>query len=361
MSNGLPTLSYVNSQYRHSGHLDDSEVGLTYFGARYYAPMLGRWISPDPLRIHAMAGDLNPYGFVAGSPLRFVDPVGFDECDPDITSCEGPPDCSDQKCPSGEGPGYGGGGGGGGRGSGATGGSRGSGAPPTPPPNPGVPVKAFDSVTGAVALATGQQNVQVDLPGGNYLNTSRVRIAAANALSAELVDALLDPFHAQSAVPNPLASWLKESLRINAGESGEGDLSEFFGKAAVFAGGFLIGGPAEDAPIASTELEGIALKAGETAGEGYHGHHIFPQLKAFAKYWKQAGIDIHNFRVTLLEGTHLDQLHNRSVFGPGGIWNATWKKFFADNPGKTFTEDELFIQASEMLHTFRIPYYSPRP
>ena len=93
-----------------------------------------------------MAGDLNPYGFVAGSPLRFVDPVGLDECDPDITSCEGPPpDCSDEKCPSGEGPGYGGGGGGGGRGSGATGGSSGSGAPPTPPPNPGVPVETVDS------------------------------------------------------------------------------------------------------------------------------------------------------------------------------------------------------------------------
>jgi RHS repeat-associated protein len=49
---------------RYTGHWDNAEVGLVYFGARYFAPQLGRWISPDPLTIHSLAGDLNPYAFV---------------------------------------------------------------------------------------------------------------------------------------------------------------------------------------------------------------------------------------------------------------------------------------------------------
>lgn len=62
---------------RYTGHWDDAEVGLVYFGARYYSPQLSRWISPDPLTIHGLAGDPNPYGFVSGSPMANVDPFGL--------------------------------------------------------------------------------------------------------------------------------------------------------------------------------------------------------------------------------------------------------------------------------------------
>ena len=35
-------------RYRFSGKERDDETGLYYFGARYYAPWLGRWTSTDP-------------------------------------------------------------------------------------------------------------------------------------------------------------------------------------------------------------------------------------------------------------------------------------------------------------------------
>ena len=34
--------------HRFTGKETDVEVGLQYFGTRYYAPGLGRWLSPDP-------------------------------------------------------------------------------------------------------------------------------------------------------------------------------------------------------------------------------------------------------------------------------------------------------------------------
>lgn len=65
--------------YRFSGKEDDIEVGLTYFGQRYYLAELGRFISPDPLTIHGNASDWNPYAYVRGGVTRRRDPLGLDE------------------------------------------------------------------------------------------------------------------------------------------------------------------------------------------------------------------------------------------------------------------------------------------
>jgi RHS repeat-associated protein len=65
--------------HRFTGKEDDVELGLVYFGKRYYAPMLGRWISADPLAVHVPGrADLNVYAYVHGMPLAAVDPVGLE-------------------------------------------------------------------------------------------------------------------------------------------------------------------------------------------------------------------------------------------------------------------------------------------
>ncbi|MEZ4259883.1 MAG: RHS repeat-associated core domain-containing protein [Polyangiaceae bacterium] len=63
--------------YRFTGKEEDVEVGLTYFGARYYHARLGRWMSPDPLTVHGLGADLNPYAYVGGNVLGAVDPWGL--------------------------------------------------------------------------------------------------------------------------------------------------------------------------------------------------------------------------------------------------------------------------------------------
>ncbi|MEN2393438.1 RHS repeat-associated core domain-containing protein [Pseudomonas halotolerans] len=58
---------------RYSGKEMDAS-GVYYYGARYYAPWLQRWVSADP------AGDvdgLNLYGFVANNPMTFTDDQGL--------------------------------------------------------------------------------------------------------------------------------------------------------------------------------------------------------------------------------------------------------------------------------------------
>jgi RHS repeat-associated protein len=63
-------------RYRYCGKERDEETGLSYHGARYYAPWLGRWASADPIGI----GDgLNLYRYVSNNPVNRVDARGTDE------------------------------------------------------------------------------------------------------------------------------------------------------------------------------------------------------------------------------------------------------------------------------------------
>jgi|GEM_PF-816301 len=64
--------------YRFTGKEEDVEVGLQYFGKRFLNPLLGRWISADPLAVHAPGeADLNLYAYVHGTVLASTDPLGL--------------------------------------------------------------------------------------------------------------------------------------------------------------------------------------------------------------------------------------------------------------------------------------------
>jgi RHS repeat-associated protein len=58
---------------------DQAETGLYYYGLRYYAPWLGRWISVDPLA----ANGESSYGYVRNRPVSLVDQKGAAPGDPE--------------------------------------------------------------------------------------------------------------------------------------------------------------------------------------------------------------------------------------------------------------------------------------
>jgi len=60
-------------RYRYSGKERDDESGLYYYGVRYYAPWMGRWISADPI---GEKGGSNLYEFVTNDPLNTIDKEG---------------------------------------------------------------------------------------------------------------------------------------------------------------------------------------------------------------------------------------------------------------------------------------------
>ena len=67
--------SAVQARYktlRYSGKERDA-TGLYYYGARFYAPWLQRWINPDPA---GTLDGLNLYRMLRNNPLRFIDEEG---------------------------------------------------------------------------------------------------------------------------------------------------------------------------------------------------------------------------------------------------------------------------------------------
>ncbi len=56
----------------------DDETGLYYYGARYYDPSLGRFITPDPTIQHPYdPQDLNRYTYARNNPVNLIDPDGY--------------------------------------------------------------------------------------------------------------------------------------------------------------------------------------------------------------------------------------------------------------------------------------------
>jgi len=54
-------------------------TGLYYYGARYYDPSIGRFISADPISIPAGAvAALSRYSYSYNNPLKYIDPSGLD-------------------------------------------------------------------------------------------------------------------------------------------------------------------------------------------------------------------------------------------------------------------------------------------
>jgi RHS repeat-associated protein len=65
-------------RYLFQGREYSEATGLTNFRARWYAPELGRWLSPDPI---GLEGGLNLYEFCDSNPLNFRDPDGLFACE----------------------------------------------------------------------------------------------------------------------------------------------------------------------------------------------------------------------------------------------------------------------------------------
>ncbi|WP_083207144.1 RHS repeat-associated core domain-containing protein [Pseudomonas sp. 24 R 17] len=72
----------VDNPLRFQGQYFDSESGLHYNRHRYYNPDIGRYLTPDPVKL---AGGINAYQYVP-NPTGWVDPLG-------LTSCPGTAGC----------------------------------------------------------------------------------------------------------------------------------------------------------------------------------------------------------------------------------------------------------------------------
>jgi RHS repeat-associated protein len=61
----------------YTGHVNDADSGLVYMQARYYDPLIGRFLSTDPMGPSpANLQHFNRYSYAYNNPVRFTDPDG---------------------------------------------------------------------------------------------------------------------------------------------------------------------------------------------------------------------------------------------------------------------------------------------
>ena len=66
-----------HSDFLFSGKELDAETGNYYYGARYYAPRIGIWLSPDPMQLKYP--HVSSYSFCHNNPLNRIDLMGMDD------------------------------------------------------------------------------------------------------------------------------------------------------------------------------------------------------------------------------------------------------------------------------------------
>ncbi|PXX09482.1 RHS repeat-associated protein [Nitrosomonas ureae] len=66
-----------NNRLWFTGKPYDNDTGLTYLGARYYSPLLGRFMGVDPVDVNPEnIHSFNRYAYANNNPYKFVDPDG---------------------------------------------------------------------------------------------------------------------------------------------------------------------------------------------------------------------------------------------------------------------------------------------
>ncbi|MBL7661753.1 RHS repeat protein [bacterium] len=74
----ITTTGGINNNFRYGGkygyYYDEQVYGMYLAGARWYAPDLYRWMSRDPIEY---SGGDNMFAYVAGNPVKYVDPSGL--------------------------------------------------------------------------------------------------------------------------------------------------------------------------------------------------------------------------------------------------------------------------------------------
>jgi len=67
-----------SSSYKFTGKELDDATGLYFYGARYYDPSIGRFITADPTVQHpGDPQDLNRYSYCRNNPVNLIDPLGY--------------------------------------------------------------------------------------------------------------------------------------------------------------------------------------------------------------------------------------------------------------------------------------------
>ncbi len=84
-----PLCGLDDNQRGYTNHVYDKDIGLTYMQARYYDPVVGRFMGIDPIGVRLNEQTtFNSYAYAANNPYKFIDPDGMAIGDPEADNSD---------------------------------------------------------------------------------------------------------------------------------------------------------------------------------------------------------------------------------------------------------------------------------
>jgi RHS repeat-associated protein len=300
--------SFAWKRYRFTGKERDSARGLDYFGARYYAAWLGRWMSCDPA---GMVDGPNLYNYGRDNPLNVIDARGLDISSPpaSINGTETPQlggtitGHRQQVSPSGSPPAP-------------------SGQPITPPGTAGV---VMGGEIGGHIRTPGTPTIPVETPGPlNDVGIQDPTFAYKYKAPAAGTPAAIEAPAVGSTVGSRILSGLLKVVKIG-------------GILLTFGSTLKSDGPTfEDMQKKEEQAERRQMLLGP------HDHHIFP--REFREEFQKIGIDVEKYAITIPSNQHMGEngLHKNLDY------NNQWYVFFYGKEKPTQAEAAGLV--SWLLH-----------
>jgi uncharacterized lipoprotein (TIGR02269 family) len=112
-------------------------------------------------------------------------------------------------------------------------------------------------------------------------------------------------------------------------------------------------------PNWSGASERITLPSHQLPPGRFEKHHIFPQARRLAEWFRDRGVKIHDYTMPIPRDVHR-RIHGGD--GNGGPWNQAWREFKERNAYAS--PEEIFKHAGELIHRFQLlggpiqPYHS---
>jgi len=277
-------------EYRYTGKEKDDATGLYYYGARYYASWLGRWLSADPLfrenpsvyerpkrkdedeqkrldeeyKQQLYSQGLNLYYYVAGNPVRHSDPTGL--------------------------------------------------IAPLIVLGIIIAAKVFDYGWTAYDIRQSQKTLNNDKASFNEKFVAATNIVLAIALEAGEPDEV-------SPISLPADDIIRKvgvkKIEKELAERGTGGVYQLLRK-----------------EVGTTKAQEFFKQIYKALGKEVEFHHLLPQGKKFTEFFKRAKLDIQDFVIPLETGKHRLKSGGGVHTGPDN-WNKAWETFMEKNPHAT--------------------------
>ncbi len=289
----LSDYGLLSVNHKYTSQEFDAETGLYNYNARFYNPSIGRFISANPVVSDPTNPQaLNRFSYVLNSPLRYIDPSGYDEYDTSLTFYADPYNRDY---------GY---------------------------------FNYYDQLSSPYSSSS---FVPYDSNSGN----------SSLSWGSEWGNSTVGYNSDITGESSGLFSGFRDYIKGRCDENWEAGnyIAAGIDWLGIQTTNYLL-------PHSFYEMPLMFMPVKMARIPGYQVHHLLPQARTLAPHFEKAGLNINEFTVNLATDAHIFKPYG--IHTGQNNWNKAWYQFFEKNP--TANDRQILEHLDTMVIQFGIPW-----